>query len=79
MKNDNVIQQNEDSDIIYGLKSYWKDRSTSYSVQNVDEMNNWKRDAWRNLILQYAPKKEILRVLDVGTGPGFFAMNLGNL
>lgn len=76
MKNDNVIQQNEDSDIIYGLKSYWRDRSTSYSIQNVDEMNNWKRDAWRNLILQYAPKKEILRVLDVGTGPGFFAMNL---
>ena len=38
--------------------------------------NNWKRKAWRDLILAYAPEKEVLRVLDVGTGPGFFAMTL---
>ena len=32
--------------------------------------------AWRELILEHAPKKECLRILDVGTGPGFFAINL---
>ena len=68
--------QSEESEIVEGLKSYWKDRSPSYSAQNVEEMNNWKRKAWCNLILTYAPKKEVLRVLDVGTGPGFFAMTL---
>lgn len=76
MNHEDVIQQTGDSEIIYGLKSYWKDRSTSYSTQNVEEMNNWKREAWRNLILKYAPKKDVLRILDVGTGPGFFAMTL---
>ena len=58
------------------LTSYWTDRAHSYSEQNIEEMNDWRRDAWRELILANAPKKDRLRVLDVGTGPGFFAMNL---
>lgn len=66
----------EESDVLEGLTSYWTERSESYSAQNVEEMNNWKRDAWRDLILKYAPRKEHLRILDVGTGPGFFAMTL---
>ncbi len=63
-------------EILEGLTSYWNERSVTYSEQNVEEMNNWKRDAWRNLILKYAPEGECLDILDVGTGPGFFAMNL---
>ena len=58
------------------LTSYWTDRAHSYSEQNIEEMNDWRRDAWRKMILSNAPRKERLRVLDVGTGPGFFAMNL---
>ena len=58
------------------LTSYWTERAHSYSEQNIEEMNDWRREAWRELILANAPKKERLRVLDVGTGPGFFAMNL---
>lgn len=34
------------------------------------------KEAWRKLILSHAPQKEVLRVLDIGTGPGFFAINL---
>ena len=64
------------TEILDGLRSYWKDRSPSYSAQNVAEMNNWKRRAWTDLILQHAPAGERLRILDVGTGPGFFAMAL---
>lgn len=63
-------------EVLNGLKSYWGERSTSYSRQNVEELNNWKRDVWRDLILQNAPEKECLHILDVGTGPGFFAINL---
>ena len=59
-----------------GLVSYWTDRAHSYSEQNIEEMNDWRRDAWRDMILSHAPDKDRLRVLDVGTGPGFFAMNL---
>ncbi len=58
------------------LTSYWTDRAHSYSAQNIAEMNDWRRKAWRDLILRYAPKKTTLRILDVGTGPGFFAINL---
>ncbi len=66
----------EQTGTLDGLKSYWTDRAHSYSAQNVAEMNDWRRAAWRELILRQAPKKERLRVLDVGTGPGFFAMTL---
>ena len=66
----------KDDNILEGLTSYWTDRAKSYSVQNIAEMNDWRQQAWRKLILSYAPPKECLRILDVGTGPGFFAINL---
>jgi len=62
--------------VLEGLQSYWEERSVTYSQQNLEEMNSWKRDAWRDLILEHAPKKKTLRILDIGTGPGFFAINL---
>ena len=62
--------------VLEDLTDYWTDRAHSYSAQNLAEMNDWRRDAWRELILEHAPKKECLRILDVGTGPGFFAINL---
>ena len=68
--------ENRPDNVLEGLKSYWGVRSESYSRQNIEELNNWKRDAWRNLILQHAPAKESVKILDVGTGPGFFAINL---
>lgn len=71
------MQEQINSDkILDTITSYWKDRARSYSEQNIAEMNDWRRQAWRELILSYAPQKEQLRVLDVGTGPGFFAINL---
>ncbi len=68
-------QKNQDA-TLDALTSYWTDRAKSYSAQNIAEMNDWRKEAWRKLILSYAPEKEMLRVLDVGTGPGFFAINL---
>ena len=66
----------EQTTILEDLTSYWTDRAHSYSAQNLAEMNDWRRQAWRELILKHAPEKECLRILDVGTGPGFFAINL---
>lgn len=68
-------QKNQDT-ILDALTSYWTDRAESYSAQNIAEMNDWRREAWRNLILSHAPQKKTLLVLDIGTGPGFFAINL---
>lgn len=69
-------EQNKQDTILDALTSYWTDRAESYSVQNIAEMNDWRREAWRKLILSHAPQKKVLRVLDIGTGPGFFAINL---
>ena len=66
----------KETQMLEGLTSYWTDRAHSYSAQNIEEMNDWRQTAWRKLILDHAPQKEHLRILDVGTGPGFFAMML---
>ncbi len=64
-------EHNNQDTILDALTSYWTDRAKSYSVQNIAEMNDWRREAWRKLILSHAPQKEVLRVLDIGTGPDF--------
>lgn len=69
-------QKEEKSELLNTLTSYWADRAYSYSEQNIAEMNDERRSAWQTLILSHAPKGEHLRILDVGTGPGFFAINL---
>lgn len=68
-------KRNQDA-VLESLTSYWTERAKSYSAQNIAEMNDGRREAWRELILSHAPKKQVLRILDVGTGPGFFAINL---
>lgn len=68
--------ETEKSEVLDTLTSYWTDRAHSYSEQNIAEMNDWRRKAWREMILSYAPDKEKMKILDVGTGPGFFAINL---
>ena len=69
-------QTMEQRSLLDGIQDYWTVRSDSYSQQNLQEMNNWKRRAWREKILSMAPAGERLEILDVGTGPGFFAINL---
>ncbi|MDU4862133.1 MAG: class I SAM-dependent methyltransferase [Terrisporobacter othiniensis] len=61
-------------EIISGLQKYWNYRAPSYSKSNIEELNNFKRDAWLKILLNNAPKKEKLKVLDVGAGPGFFSI-----
>ena len=61
-------------EILEGLQKYWNYRANSYSKSNIEELNNFKRDAWLKILLENAPKKEKLRVLDMGAGPGFFSI-----
>lgn len=64
------------TEITDGMQDYWGVRSESYSRQNIEELNDWRREAWKKKILAQAPQKEVLDILDVGTGPGFFAIDL---
>ena len=63
-------------------KAYWSKRAPSYSEVNQVELQTAQRQVWRNAIEERiqahfphrAPAE--IRVLEVGTGPGFFAILL---
>lgn len=58
------------------IEKYWDNEASRYSENIRREMTNFKRKAWTDLIEEYRPLGNSLAVLDIGTGPGFFAMLL---
>ena len=58
------------------VESNWTDSAENYSNIIQKELNSFKKSAWTKLIMEHAPRKEKLNILDVGTGPGFFAIIL---
>ena len=66
-------------------QSYWEQRSESYSEVNKEELAGSSRHNWssvlRDTITTHFPGRESgsIRVLDIGTGPGFFAILLTEL
>ncbi len=56
------------------MNQYWDDRSESYSAQNRGQLFGEKKQAWDSLIFHGLPQNKPLQVLDIGTGPGFFAI-----
>ena len=64
------------------IKAYWTDRARGYSEYNQQEMADARREMWKtklvSLLREAFPDRETkeLKVLDVGTGPGFFAILL---
>ncbi|WP_409308437.1 class I SAM-dependent methyltransferase [Pectobacterium sp. B1J-3] len=63
-------------ELLDDVQCYWTGRAASYSQLNAAELANAKRAAWLNKIMAYAPEKPVLKVLDIGTGPGFFAVTM---
>ena len=63
-------------------RTYWSQRSTSYSDVNKEELAGISRHNWSAVlheeIYSHFPGRspESISVLDVGTGPGFFAILL---
>lgn len=56
-----------------GMTNYWQDRSESYSDQNMAQLFSDKKVAWESLIFGQVTENRRLDILDIGTGPGFFA------
>lgn len=67
------------------INCYWSNRAESYSEVNQSELQGRQHLAWQKLISQtiekYLTSKSVneISVLDVGTGPGFFAIILAEL
>jgi ubiquinone/menaquinone biosynthesis C-methylase UbiE len=61
------------------IETYWDGRADSYSEHVQREMACRKKQAWESLLRKYAGDRENLQVLDVGTGPGFFAILLSGM
>ena len=64
------------------IHDYWTNRARGYSEYNQQEMADARQTMWRAKLLDLLGKqfperepKEI-KILDVGTGPGFFAILL---
>ena len=60
------------------IESYWTNRAEGYSDWNKEELAGMQRKAWRDIVCPYIPQKDKseIRILDVGTGPGFFPIIL---
>ena len=55
------------------IKNYWTKRAPSFVRQRLREFESPKRGLWLRELSRYLPKEKRLRILDVGTGTGFFA------
>ena len=65
-------------DLLSEIESYWTTRAEGYSEVNHKELNGMQKGAWLEVLESQFPKKakEELKILDIGTGPGFFPVIL---
>ena len=61
------------------IEKYWATRADSYSQSIEEEMKSFKRNAWKKLISDNAGESKKIEALDIGTGPGFFAVLMSEL
>ena len=52
----------------------WDAAAKEYRKIVESQLSSSDKDEWMRMVYENAPKKEKLRVLDIGTGPGFFSI-----
>ena len=61
------------------IQGYWNYRYTGYSKVNQKELEGIQRERWKKQFERLLPSNKNLKVLDIGTGPGFFTIILEEL
>lgn len=59
------------------INTYWTNRSETYSSSTIEALYGKDAKIWENIIYSEIDKNKKLRILDVGTGPGMFAILMG--
>lgn len=64
--------------LLQEIESYWNGRAEGYSKVNQQELEGEQKEKWIQMLQEKFPDREAaqVKVLDVGTGPGFFAIIL---
>ncbi len=61
------------------IEAYWDSRSDDFSKTRRKELEGPSAEAWSRLLKETLPQGQKLRILDIGTGAGFFAILLGKM
>lgn len=64
--------------LLQQIEAYWDKRSADFNTLRMQEMQSPNGHAWSKLIMSQIPQGKILKVLDVGTGTGFFSFLLAH-
>lgn len=63
-------------DLAVRNRAYWTERAPSYTADVATNIAHGGREMWRSALSDNLPQGQSLRILDIGTGPGFFAILL---
>lgn len=59
------------------IKAFWEGEAEGYDAGIKEELATNLDVQWKKLIFDNSPQKPKLNILDIGTGPGFFPVILG--
>ena len=69
----------EDKNLNGRIENYWNQRSKHFSKVRRLELQSSDYFAWEKILTEHLPQEKNLKILDVGTGAGFFAILLSKL
>ncbi len=69
----------DDIEKLDSIMGYWTLRAEGYSQSINESLDNGDMKRWISRISRYVDLSKKLRILDIGTGPGFFPIILGKM